>query len=101
MQRTMLPLAIALAAAGAGAQAPRITPAGDPSVKSDSIYALAVKASDYADQPYVYLLDDGVVRIEADGSGSRTYRQIIQILTPEAAEQWGSSRSATRRIARS
>ena len=85
----MLALAIALGAVTAGAQSPRVTPAGDPSVKSDSIYALAVKASDYADQPFVYLLDDGIVKIEADGTGSRTYRQIVQILTPEAAEHWG------------
>jgi len=89
MQRTLLSLAIALGALQAGAQAPRVTPAGDLSVKSDSIYALAVKASDYADQPYVYLLDDGIVKLEADGTGTRTYRQIIQILTPEAAERWG------------
>jgi hypothetical protein len=92
MQRSTLSLAItlgALCALGAGAQAPRVTPAGDPSVKSDSIYALAVKPSDYADQPYVYLLDDGIVTLEADGTGTRTYRQIVQILTPEAAEQWG------------
>ena len=66
-----------------------MTPAGDPSVKSDTIYSLAVKAADYADQPYVYLLDDGIVKLEADGTGTRTYRQIIQILTPEAAERWG------------
>ena len=71
------------------AQSPRVTPAGDPSVKSDSIYKLAVKPADYADQPYVYLLDDGIVTLEADGSGTRTYRQVMQILTPEAAEQWG------------
>jgi hypothetical protein len=89
MQRTMLSLAIALGALGAGAQAPRVTPAGDPSVKSDTIYALAVKPADYTDQPFVYLLDDGVVTLEADGTGTRTYRQIVQILTPEAAEQWG------------
>ncbi len=92
MPRTTLSLAIALAALGASsadAQAPRVTPAGDPSVKSDSIYALAVKPADYADQPYVYLLDDGIVTLEADGTGTRTYRQIVQILTPEAAEQWG------------
>ena len=89
MQRTMLSLAIALGALSARAQAPRVTPAGDPSVKSDSIYALAVKASDYADQPFVYLLDDGIVKLEADGTGTRTYRQIVQVLTPEAAERWG------------
>ena len=89
MRWMTLPIAIALVARGAGAQSPRVTPAGDPSVKSDTIYSLAVKPSDYADRPYVFLLDDGVVKFEADGSGSRTYRQVVQILTPEAAERWG------------
>ena len=84
-----LPIALALVARVAGSQSPRVTPAGDPSVKSDTIYSLAVKPSDYADRPYVFLLDDGVVKFEADGSGSRTYRQVVQILTPEAAERWG------------
>lgn len=73
----------------AAAQAPKITPAGDPSVKSDTIYKLAVDPADYADQPYIYLLDDGVVRFEADGRGSRTYRQVVQVFTREAAENWG------------
>lgn len=89
MQRSLLALVSLLAAAVAGAQSFRVTPAGDPSVKSDTIYSLAVKASDYADQPYVFLLDDGIVTVETDGSGTRTYRQIVQILTPEAAETWG------------
>ena len=89
MRSAILSLALALGVASVGAQSPRITPSGDPSVKSDTIYRLAVKPSDYADQSFVYLLDDGVVKIEADGSGSRTYRQIVQILTPEAAERWG------------
>ena len=71
------------------AQAPRITPAGDPTVKDDTIYRLAVNAADHADDDYVYLLDDGVVRLEADGRGSRTYRQVVQIFTREAAETWG------------
>ncbi|HEV8264631.1 MAG TPA: DUF3857 and transglutaminase domain-containing protein [Gemmatimonadales bacterium] len=86
-----LPLAaLVLALTGpALAQAPRITPAGDPSVRSDTIYRLAVNPADYADEDYVYLLDDGVVRFEADGRGSRTYRQIIQILTQDGAEAWG------------
>ena len=89
MHCTALSFAIVFGALPLNAQAPRVTPAGDPSVKSDTIYSLAVKPADYADQPYVYLLDDGVVKLEADGSGTRTYRQIIQVLTPEAAEQWG------------
>lgn len=78
-----------LAMAGpAAAQAPRITPAGDPSVRDDSIYALAVLPQDHPDEPFVYLLDDGVVRLEADGRVARTYRQVIQILTREGVEAW-------------
>jgi hypothetical protein len=90
MRRSALLAAFAvLLAAGASAQAPRITPAGDPSVQDDTIYKLRVNPKDYADQRFVYLLDDGVIRMEADGSGSRTYRQVLQILTPEGAEAWG------------
>lgn len=79
---------LALLAATAAAQAPVVTPEGDPSVRSDTIYRLAVDPDDYPEQPFVYLLDDGIVQFEADGRGSRTYRQVIQILTPEAAENW-------------
>ncbi|HEY7877878.1 MAG TPA: DUF3857 domain-containing transglutaminase family protein [Gemmatimonadaceae bacterium] len=89
----MRPLLAALAASlisfAAAAQAPRITPTGDPSVKNDTIYSLAVPAGSHTDEPYVLLLDDGVVRIEADGRETATYRQVIQIMTQEAAEQWG------------
>ena len=80
---------LAVCAAPLLAQAPVITPAGDPSVRSDSIYRLAVDPKDYPDEPYVYLLDDGVVRLEADGRGTRTFRQVVQILTQQAAEQFG------------
>ncbi len=71
------------------AQAPVITPSGDPSVCSDTIYQLVVNPADYPDQPFVYLLDDGVVVHQADGRGRKTYRQVIQILTREGAETWG------------
>jgi transglutaminase-like putative cysteine protease len=82
-------LLLAGLAAAARAQAPAVTPAGDPSVASDTIYRLAVKAADYPDEPFVYLLDDGIVRIEADGRGTRTYRQVIQILDQDGVEAWG------------
>lgn len=72
----------------ARAQAPRITKAGDPSVKPDSIYRLAVDPKTVPDQDAYFLLDDGVVRIEADGRAVRTYRQIVQILTPAARENY-------------
>ena len=86
----ILPLVLfTVCARAALAQAPIVTPAGDPSVRSDSIYRLAVNPADYRDDPYVYLLDDGIVRLEADGRGTRTYRQVVQILTQQAAERFG------------
>ncbi|HWC72293.1 MAG TPA: DUF3857 domain-containing protein [Gemmatimonadales bacterium] len=78
-----------LVARAAVAQAPRITPAGDPSVRNDTIYKLAVNPADYPDEEYVYLLDDGVLSFERDGRSSRTYRQVIQILNQDGAEAWG------------
>ena len=57
-------------------------------VRPDTIYSLAVDSSRYRDEPFVYLLDDGVLRYEADGRGSTTYRQVIQILKESAVEQW-------------
>lgn len=81
-------LAAALLAAPASAQAPKITPKGDPSVRNDTIYSLAVKAEDHPDESFVYLLDDGVVRYETDGRGSQTYRQVIQILKDDAVDNW-------------
>src|ERR1051326_2295754 len=65
-------------------------PAPSPSLRiaSDTIYALAVDSAKYPRESYVYLLDDGVLRYEADGRGSRTYRQVIQILKEDAVERW-------------
>ena len=81
--------ALLAAARVATAQAPQISPAGDPSIQADTIYKLAVNASEHPDEGSVFLLDDGVIRVEADGRGIRTYRQIVQVLTREAAEAWG------------
>src|SRR5213079_466988 len=83
-----LVLLLAVAAA-ARAQAPRITPTGDPTVRNDTIYGLAVNPADHPDDDYIYLLDDGVIRLEADGRSSRTYRQVVQILNQDGAEAWG------------
>lgn len=80
-----LPLSLALASSLA-AQAPRITPKGDPSVRDDTIYKLAVKAESYPEESYVLLLDDGVVRYEADGRSVRTFRTVAQVLTENAVE---------------
>ncbi|MFL5403480.1 MAG: DUF3857 domain-containing transglutaminase family protein [Gemmatimonadales bacterium] len=87
--RTRLFLCILLfAATTASAQAPVITPAGDPSVRNDTLYSLAVKPADHPDESVVLLLDDGVVRYETDGSGQRTYRQVTQILSADAVEDY-------------
>jgi len=66
------------------AQAPAITPAGDPSVASDSLYRLAISPASAGDDMTMLLFDDAVRRVEKDGSGSRTYRQVTQILKQPA-----------------
>jgi uncharacterized protein DUF3857/transglutaminase superfamily protein len=85
VMRLTVVVALLAAAPALFAQAPKITAAGDPSVHPDTIYKLAVDAAKYPEQDMVYLLDDGVIRLDADGSGTRTFRQIVQVLKPSAA----------------
>lgn len=92
MSRHALALLLLALPVALGAQAPRITTAGDPSVDPDSIYRLAVDPKDHPEEVRRYLLDDGVIRLEADGRGTTTYRQIIQILRPEGAEDYQEMR---------
>jgi hypothetical protein len=75
-----------------GPASPRITPDGDPSVKSDTIYSLRVNPADHPEDDVAYLLDDGVVRVEQDGRRSETFRVVVQILRPEAVETWQERR---------
>ncbi|HEX8693984.1 MAG TPA: DUF3857 domain-containing transglutaminase family protein [Longimicrobium sp.] len=84
-------LGLSLAASALNAQAPRITERGDPSVKDDTIYRLAVKPEDFPDESSVLLLDDGVVIYNADGTDSRTYRTVAQVLTQEDVEGWAEN----------
>jgi transglutaminase-like putative cysteine protease len=77
-----------LAPTGLLAQAPVITAAGDPSVRDDTIYALVVNPSDHPEEAAVLLLDDGVIRLDANGTGSHTYRMVAQVIKPEAVEGW-------------
>jgi hypothetical protein len=83
-----LSLTALLLAAPLSAQAPRITPAGDPTVLADTIYALGVALADAGDEDALILLDDGVVVVESDGTGSTTYRTIAQVLTRDAVDGW-------------
>lgn len=79
----------ALAGGGRGTSAtpPRALPAA-----SDTLYALAVDSAKYPRESFIYILDDGVLRFEADGRGSRTYRQVIQILKENAVGRWAELR---------
>jgi hypothetical protein len=70
-------------------QAPVVTSAGDPSVQDDSIYALAVEPGDYRGHDAVFLLDDGITQIEEGGKTLFTFRQVVQILTPDGTDDWG------------
>ena len=87
LKHLFVPVALC-AAVTAGGQAPRITPQGDPSVRADTVYKLAVNPADVPEETAALLLDDGVVRIEPDGRTSRTYRQIVQVLRDEGAERY-------------
>ncbi len=69
------------------AQVPRITPAGDPSVRADTIYKLAVDPAAHPEEDAYFLLDDGVVRVEADGRNTTTFRQVVQVLKPDAVSR--------------
>ena len=89
---TGLVTSVCVAAFGArhvDAQAPS---APAPPAASDSIYRLAVDSTAYREYPYVYLLDDGVVRCESDGRCTRTYRQVVQLLKERAVREWAERR---------
>ncbi|MGD8321237.1 MAG: DUF3857 domain-containing protein, partial [Gemmatimonadota bacterium] len=90
MRRHTPSLALVLAAWAAplAAQAPVVSPAGDPSVDSDTIYALAVDPADHPEESYVLLLDDGIVTQQTDGTGSKTYRSVAQILNRDGVDAW-------------
>jgi hypothetical protein len=86
--RARLVVSLLLAAAASRAQAPVITAQGDPSISSDSIYHLAVDPARHRGESFVILLDDGVERVDAGGKGTRTYRQVVQVLDLPALLRW-------------
>lgn len=71
-----------------GAGGSSTLPVRVPIAAPDTLYALAVDSTKYPRESFIYLLDDGVLRFEVDGRGSRTYRQVIQILKEDAVERW-------------
>jgi len=89
----MLALSFALAfATSLPAQAPKVTKKGDPSVRDDSIYKLAVDPAQYPEEAAIVLLDDGVVRYDADGRGTTTFRTVVQILRQDAVDNYQEHR---------
>jgi hypothetical protein len=81
-------LLLTLAPAVLRAQSPVVTPEGDPSVQADTIYPLTYDSVDYPENSTAVLLDDGIVRLEADGRATQTYRTITQILKASAVEDY-------------
>lgn len=63
-----------------------------PAKIEDSLYRMTVKAEDHADLAYVWLLDEGVWRIESDGRTKNTTRQVVQILKPQGADVYRERR---------
>ena len=88
VRRLLLVCTLCLVAPQARAQTPAISPAGDPSIRNDTLYQLAVDPRQHQDESVVVLLDDGVLRYGADGTGTRTYRQVTQILSPDAVDDY-------------
>jgi hypothetical protein len=84
-------LALAVRPATLAAQGGSIKP-----VSVDTIYRLAVDSAGYKDYAFVYLLDDGIVRVESDGRGTERYHQVVQILKPEGVEPWAERQFAYR-----
>lgn len=83
------PVSVIFALTGlAGARSSPATPHSVRHAAPDTLYALAVDSAKYPRESFVYLLDDGVLRFETDGRGTRTYRQVIQILKEDAVDNW-------------
>jgi Domain of Unknown Function with PDB structure (DUF3857)/Transglutaminase-like superfamily len=61
-------------------QAPQITPRGVPTIRTDSIYRLAVDSMRYQNLASILLLDDAVISVEADGRNRRTVHEVLQVL---------------------
>lgn len=87
-----LPIIAAVCTTDVNAQAPVITPSGDPSVKADTIYALHVDPANAPDEAVVFLFDDGVLRLDATGRGTHTFRQVVQVLRQQAVANFAERR---------
>jgi len=84
----LLPVGLIIAAAVAP-QDPQATLAERLRADTDTIYSLAVDSTDYSGHDVVYLLDDGIVELEADGRALETYHMVVQIQTQDGAALFG------------
>lgn len=64
-------------------------PSARPATPDDSIYALRVDPARYQGLDDVFLLEDVVLRLEADGRSSFTLHRVVQILTTDGVDSWG------------
>lgn len=96
MRRLVSLAVLVLLSAPLIAQAPGEFPFanGDPTVDPDTIYRLALDPAAHPGESSALLLDDGIVRVEADGRITETYRQVVQVLTEDAVsdeQEWSFS----------
>jgi hypothetical protein len=87
----LIAFAILAGIPSADAQPPHSTPHATPhpvvpSIRSDTIYRLAVDSTEYPDHGSILLLDDAVITVQADGRKTVTRHQIIQVLRHKGAE---------------
>ena len=65
---------------------------GAPPAGSDSVYRRALDTTSmprfYRRFPFVYLLDELVEHRNADGSGTRAFRQVAQVLSTDGVRTW-------------
>ena len=80
LSRALLVIALATGAAATRAQPQALAPQ-----PSDSVVKLAVNPATRTGAHIVTLLDELVFRVEPDGRNTRRYRQVVQLLTDNAA----------------
>lgn len=83
LPRALVVTALLSVAAGGSAQEPVEAP--PPAAEDLEIYALALDSAAYPDEQVVVLLDEGVVRVGADGTYTATFRAVRQLRSPDAA----------------
>ncbi len=79
----ILGVLFALLPVSAAAQSP--APVGT----DNEVLDLVVDPTDYRGNDFVYLVDEGTLRAEEDGTYAYSMRQVVQIMNRDGAETWG------------